>query len=89
MSAVLAASVALGACGKRADLRAPDDAAEPYTYPKVYPKPSTVGPAAAGPATEEEAPPARARVDEVPSGAGRLSVFPSTRRTTTYGTPPP
>ena len=86
--AVLTAALALNACGKRAELRPPDDATEAYTYPKAYPKPSSVGPAAAGTATEEEEPRALTSPDEVPTGAGRLSVFPSTRRTTTYGTPP-
>jgi hypothetical protein len=77
--ALCAAALALallGACGKRAELREPDDATEPYTYPKAYPNPASVDPNA------------RPVTRAAPKGAGDISVEPSTsRKTTTYGTP--
>jgi hypothetical protein len=77
--ALCAAAVALallGACGKRADLREPDNATEPYTYPKFYPKPTSIDPNA------------RPAKRTAPKGAGDISVEPSTRGSnTTYGAP--
>ena len=76
LCAAAIALLLLGACGKRADLREPDDATTPYTYPKFYPNPASVDPNA------------RPAKRAAPKGAGDISVEPSTRRsTTTYGAP--
>jgi len=77
--AVLVSALALSACGKRADLRAPDGEEAAYTYPRTYPNPSTVLPAG----TEYKRPRSR----EIPRGAGDLSPFPNSRKKTTYGDP--
>ncbi len=37
-------AVALGACGRKADLRPPDGRADEYVYPRTYPAPSSVLP---------------------------------------------
>ncbi len=79
---ILAASVAvlaLSACGKRADIRAPDGEEAAYTYPQVYPNPDTVLPSG----TTATKPRSR----EVPANAGDLSPFPNARTKTTYGDP--
>ena len=96
LAASLAASLALtlAACGKQADLRGPDGREGEFTFPRPYPNPATVVPAAGpaqgptqGPAQE---PAARPQSREVLEGAGDISVFPNTRRTrTTYGSPAP
>ncbi len=80
LAAVLALAVALGACGKRGSLRAPDDATEAYTYPRQYPKPETVLP---------KGDTAVRRSGEVSPSAGDLSPFPNSRKTTTYSSPAP
>ncbi len=41
---VLGLAVALGACGRKADLRPPDERADEYVYPRTYPAPSSVLP---------------------------------------------
>jgi predicted small lipoprotein YifL len=41
---LLFAALALAACGKKADLRAPDGEAAAYTYPQPYPSPRSVVP---------------------------------------------
>lgn len=70
----------LAACGKRADLRPPEEAAAAYTWPEVYPKPETVLP--------------RERRDmgydsrQRPPSAGDLTTYPDDRRRATYGSPP-
>ncbi len=70
----------LGACGKEGRPSAPEGEEGHYTYPRVYPKPSSVLP------QEEEAPP---KTGEVPAHAGGISTFPSTTRsTTTYDSGP-
>ena len=76
--ALVAALLVLGACGKKGDLRAPDGEEAAYTYPRVYPKPSTVGP---------QGSPAPPRSREVPRGSGDISPFPQSRRSVTYGDP--
>ncbi len=55
-------ALALSACGKRADLRAPDGEEAAYTYPRVYPNPATVLPAG----TEDT----KLKSREIPRGAG-------------------
>ncbi len=77
--AALMAALALSACGKRAPLRAPDDATEAYTYPRVYPNPATVLPS--GKTAEKP------RSREITRGAGDLTSFPNPRTKTTYGDP--
>jgi predicted small lipoprotein YifL len=77
----LALAGGLSACGKRGDLEPPKGEEAQYTYPHVYPKPSTVLPA--------QEPEARPRSLEKPRGAGGISVFPSDERTRTYGEPLP
>jgi len=72
-------ALALGACGKRGGLRAPEGKESAYTFPKVYPKPSSVLP--------DGTAQTRPRTREVPRGAGDLSTFPNSRTTTTYGDP--
>jgi hypothetical protein len=70
----------LGACGKAGRPGAPEGEEASYTYPQVYPKPSTVVPL-----EEEEAP----KTGEVPAHAGGISTFPSaTRSKTTYDSGP-
>ncbi len=70
----------LGACGKEGRPRAPEGEESRYTYPQVYPKPSSVVP------QEEEAPP---KTGEVPAHAGGITTFPSTTRSkTTYDSGP-
>ena len=71
----------LAACGKRGSLEPPEGEESAYTYPHVYPKPESVTPA--------DEPEARPRTLEAPSGAGGITVFPTTGRTTTYGQPVP
>ena len=55
---VLALGLALGACGRKGDLRPPDGEEQNYTGPGVYPAPQSVvpqgGEASAVPAEEEE-----------------------------------
>ena len=76
----LALLAGLGACGKQGRPSAPEGEESRYTYPQVYPKPSSVLP------QEEEAPP---RTGEAPAHAGGISVFPSTTRgKTTYDSGP-
>ncbi len=70
----------LGACGKEGRPGAPEGEESRYTYPKVYPKPSTVLP------QQEEAP---LKTGEAPAHAGGISTFPSTTRSkTTYDSGP-
>ncbi len=69
----------LGACGKQGRPSAPEGEESRYTYPQIYPKPSSVLP------QEEEAP----KTGEAPAHAGGISVFPSTTRgKTTYDSGP-
>ncbi len=70
----------LGACGKEGRPSAPEGEEASYTYPQVYPKPSTVVPL-----EEEEV----LKTGEVPAHAGGISTFPSdTRSKTTYDSGP-
>ena len=76
----LALLVGLGACGKEGRPGAPEGEESRYTYPQVYPKPSSVLP------QEEEAP---RKTGEAPAHAGGISVFPpTTRGKTTYDSGP-
>ncbi len=76
----LAVLASLGACGKQGRPGAPEGEESRYTYPQVYPKPSSVLP------QEEEAPP---KTGETPAHAGGISAFPSTTRSkTTYDSGP-
>ncbi len=76
----LALLVGLGACGKEGRPSAPEGEESRYTYPQVYPKPSSVLP------QEEEAP---RKTGEAPAHAGGISIFPSTTRgKTTYDSGP-
>ncbi len=76
----LALLATLGACGKQARPSAPEGEESRYTYPQVYPKPSSVLP------REEDAPP---KTGEAPAHAGGISVFPSdTGSETTYDSGP-
>jgi len=75
----LALVASLGACGKQGRPTAPEGEESRYTYPQVYPKPSTVVP------QEEEA----TTTGEAPAHAGGTSIFPSTTRgKTTYDSGP-
>ncbi|MFQ6018077.1 MAG: hypothetical protein ACE5KF_07755 [Kiloniellaceae bacterium] len=66
----------LGACGKKGAPRPAEDAASEYTYPRAYPNlPSVIRPGGAPPG-------------QGPAHAGDLSPFPTSRTTTTYGSPP-
>ena len=77
---MLALLASLGACGKQGRPSAPEGEESRYTYPQVYPKPSSVLP------QEEEVPP---KAGEAPAHAGGISVFPSTTRgKTTYDSGP-
>ncbi len=70
----------VGACGKEGRPSAPEGEAGNYTYPQVYPKPSTVLPE-----DQEEAP----KTGEAPAHAGGISTFPAaTRSKTTYDSGP-
>jgi len=71
--------VTLGACGKEGRPGAPEGEEGRYTYPQVYPKPSSVSP------LEEEV----SKTGEAPAHAGGIKIFPSvTRGTTTYDSGP-
>jgi len=75
----LALLAGLGACGKQGRPSAPEGEASRYTYPQVYPKPSSVVP------QDEDAP----KTGEAPAHAGGISTFPSTTRSkTTYDSGP-
>ncbi len=75
----LALLASLGACGKQGRPSAPEGEESRYTYPRVYPKPSSVLP-------QEEAAP---KTGEAPAHAGGIGGFPSdTRRKTTYDSGP-
>ena len=77
---MLALLASQGACGKQGRPGAPEGEESRYTYPQVYPKPSSVLP------QEEEAPP---KTGETPAHAGGISAFPSTTRSkTTYDSGP-
>jgi len=65
--------VTLGACGKEGRPSAPEGEESRYTYPQVYPKPSSVLPL-----EEEEA----LNSGEIPAHAGGIKVFPSATRGT-------
>ncbi len=73
---LLIAAAALGACGKKGPLRAPEGEESRYTYPRFYPAPAagtvTTGRTAQPPGEVEEEPPVRPLADE-PSP---LSPFP-------------
>ncbi len=76
----LALLATLGACGKEGRPSAPEGEEGRYTYPQVYPKPSSVLPP-----EEEDAP----KTGEVPAHAGGISAFPpDTRSKTTYDSGP-
>ena len=76
----LALVTGLGACGKEGRPSAPEGEESRYTYPKVYPKPSSVLPE-----DEEPAP----KTGEAPAHAGGITVFPSaTGGKTTYDSGP-
>ncbi len=82
MSAALALALlaSLGACGKEGRPRAPEGEESRYTYPQIYPKPSSVVPQ-----EEEKA----LKTGEVPAHAGGIGGFPSdTGSTTTYDSGP-
>jgi hypothetical protein len=75
----LALLASLGACGKQGRPGAPEGEESRYTYPQVYPKPSSVVP------QDEDAP----KTGEAPAHAGGISTFPSTTRSkTTYDSGP-
>ncbi len=77
---MLALLASLGACGKQGRPSAPEGEESRYTYPQIYPKPSSVLP------QEEEAPP---KTGEAPTHAGGISTFRSTTRSkTTYDSGP-
>ncbi len=70
----------LGACGQAGRPSAPAGEESRYTYPQVYPKPSSVLP------QDEDAPP---KTGEAPAHAGGISAFlPTTRSKTTYDSGP-
>ncbi len=76
----LALLIALGACGKEGRPSAPEGAEANYTYPNIYPNPSSVVPI-----EEEDA----RKTGEAPTHAGGLKVFPTdTRSKTTYDSGP-
>ncbi len=76
----LALLAGLGACGKEGRPSAPEGEEGSYTYPRVYPTPSSVVPEA-----QEEAP----KTGEAPAHAGGISAFPSTTGSkTTYDSGP-
>ncbi len=76
----LALLAGLGACGKEGRPSPPEGEESRYTYPRVYPKPSSVS------LQEEEAPP---KTGELPAHAGGIGAFPSdTRSKTTYDSGP-
>ncbi len=75
----LALLAGLGACGKQGRPGAPEGEESRFTYPQVYPKPSSVVP------QDEDAP----KTGEAPAHAGGISTFPSTTRSkTTYDSGP-
>jgi hypothetical protein len=75
----LALLVTLGACGKQGRPSAPEGEESRYTYPRIYPKPTSVLP------QEEEA----LKTGEAPAHAGGISAFPpDTRSKTTYDSGP-
>jgi hypothetical protein len=77
---VVVLGATLGACGKQGRPSAPEGEEGSYTYPQVYPKPSSVLPE-----EEEEAP----YTGEAPVHAGDITVFPETTRSkTTYDSGP-
>jgi hypothetical protein len=65
-------SLLLGACGKKAGLRPPDDAQDTYSFPRAYPDPKTVVP-------ETEA----NETDQLEAEDTSLSPLPNSRTTTT------
>ena len=76
----LALLIALGACGKEGRPSAPEGEESSYTYPQVYPKPSSVVPL-----EDDDA----LKTGEAPTHAGGIKVFPSdTRSKTTYDSGP-
>ena len=76
----LALLAGLGACGKEGRPSVPEGEESSYTYPRVYPKPSSVVPL-----DDKEAP----KTGEAPVHAGEINLVPSaTRRTTTYDSGP-
>jgi len=83
---VVVLATVLGACGRRNPPRPPEGRESEYTYPRFYPAPATVLPAAAGEAgVEVEGEP------EPDDDIRRLSPIPpsdSRTTTTTYGPPP-
>ena len=86
-AAFLALAVALGACGKRGGLRAPDDATDAYTYPRAYPNPATVLPSGLPSGRPAGEPAATPGTREVLPGDRDDSPFSDPRRKTTYGNP--
>jgi hypothetical protein len=75
----LALLATLAACGKEGQPGAPEGEEANYTYPQVYPKPSSVVP------EDAEA----LKSGEVPAHAGGISVVPSNSRSkTTYDSGP-
>ncbi len=70
----------LGACGKQGRPSAPEGEESRYTYPQIYPKPSSV--------LRQEEEEAR-KTGEAPAHAGGITTFPSdTRSKTTYDSGP-
>ena len=74
---LLLAAFALGACGKKGDVKVPDGEKKAYYYPRTYPAPASVTPRAepeeAEPEVQEE--PAEERLE--PRKRNRLSPFPA------------
>ena len=45
LAALLLAAALLGACGKKGNVRPPEDQADAFTFPRAYPAPDSVLPA--------------------------------------------
>ncbi len=83
---LMAAAIALGACGKRGSPRPPEGQESEYTFPRFYPAPLPSEKRAVARTEEEEAP---AAVAPPPERERRFSPFPldySNPRSRTIGT---
>lgn len=88
---LLLAAAALGACGKKGPLRAPEGEESRYTYPRFYPAPTpgtvTTGPAPRPPAETEQEPTVRPLADE-PSNLAPIPDEDERSETETFGSVP-